>query len=41
MRPLIDLQHVFHAGYEAGVGLRWNDPLLLEVRLKGVFLASD
>jgi hypothetical protein len=40
MRPLIDFQHIFHVGYEAGVGLGRNDPLLLEVRLKCVFLAS-
>ena len=28
-RPLVDLQDVLHAGYEGGVGLRWDDPLLL------------
>jgi hypothetical protein len=27
--PLVDLQDVLHAGYEGGVGLRWDDPLLL------------
>ena len=32
MWPLVDLQDVLHAGYEGGVGLRRNDPLLLQVR---------
>ena len=26
MRPLVDFQHIFHAGYEGGVGLWRNDP---------------
>jgi hypothetical protein len=39
MWPLVDLQDVLHAGYEGGVGLRRNDPLLLEVRLESVFLS--
>ncbi|HVC63380.1 MAG TPA: hypothetical protein VND19_23825, partial [Acetobacteraceae bacterium] len=29
--PVINLQHIFHAGYEGGVGVWWNDPLLLKV----------
>jgi len=28
MRPVINLQHVFHARYECGVGIRRDDPLL-------------
>ena len=39
MRPLVDLQDVLHAGYEGGVGLRRDDPLLLQVRLESVFLS--
>jgi hypothetical protein len=31
--PLVDLQDVLHAGYERGVGVWRDDPLLLEVRL--------
>jgi hypothetical protein len=30
---VIDLQHVFHARYECGVGIRWDDPLLFQVGL--------
>ena len=39
MRPVIDLQHVFHARYECGVGIRRDDPLLFQVRLKDVFFS--
>ena len=39
MRPLVDLQHILHAGYEGGVGLRRDDPLLLQVRLENVFFS--
>jgi hypothetical protein len=39
MRPVIDLQHVFHARYECGVGIRWDDPLLFQVGLKEVFFS--
>ena len=39
MRPLIDLQDILHVGYEGGVGLRRDDPLLLEVRFENVFLS--
>src|ERR1700732_3774606 len=39
MRPLIDLQHILHGRHEAGVGLRRDHPLLLEVRLKFVFFS--
>jgi len=38
MRPVIDLQHVFHGGHEPGVGIRRNDKLLFQVRFKNVFL---
>ena len=37
MRPVINLQHVFHARYECGVGIRRDDPLLFQVRFKNVF----
>src|SRR5689334_10033170 len=39
VRPLINLQHVFHAGYESGIGLGRDDPLLLQMRLERVFLS--
>jgi hypothetical protein len=29
MRPMVDLQHIFHAGHESGVGLRRDHPLFL------------
>ena len=38
MRPVIDLQHVFHGGHEPGVGIRRNDKLLFQVRFTNVFL---
>jgi hypothetical protein len=38
VRPVIDFQHIFCAGYEGGVGVRRNNPLLLKVRLERVFL---
>ena len=39
VRPLIDFQHVFHIGDEAGAGLGRDYPLLFEVRLENVFLS--
>jgi hypothetical protein len=39
VRPLIDLQHVFHVGDKGRAGVRWNHPLLLEMRFENVFLA--
>ena len=36
---MVDLQDVLHAGDERGVGLRRDDPLLLQVRLESVFLS--
>ena len=39
MRPVVDLQHVFHVGDEARVGLRRDHPLLFEMRLEKVFLS--
>src|SRR5271166_531024 len=39
VRPLINLQYVLHAGDEGGVGIRWDDPLLLQMRLESVFLS--
>jgi len=40
VRSLLNLQHILHAGYERGVGIRWDDPLLLQMRPEKVFLAS-
>src|ERR1700678_696605 len=40
VRSLINLQHVLHAGYERRVGIRWDHPLLLQMRPEEVFLAS-
>ena len=39
MRPLVDLQHVFHVGDESRAGLGRDDPLLLQMRLESVFLS--
>src|SRR5664279_3288034 len=36
---LINLQHILHAGYESGVGIRRDDPLLLQVGLERVFFS--
>src|SRR6516164_943459 len=38
-RSLVELQHILHGGYEGGVGLGRNDPLLLEMRLERVFFS--
>jgi hypothetical protein len=40
VRPVVDLQHVFHGSHKRGVGLRRNNKLLLQVRFQRVFLAS-
>src|SRR5712672_408656 len=37
MRSLVNLQYILHAGYERGVGIRWDDPLLLQMRPEKVF----
>src|ERR1700693_85356 len=39
VRPLIDLQHVFHVGDKSRAGVRRNHPLLLEVRFENVFFS--
>src|SRR6202046_2755333 len=39
VRPVIDVQHIFHGGHERGAGLRWNDELLLQVRFENVFFS--
>ena len=39
MRSLVNLQHAFHVGDEARVGLRRDHPLLFEMRLENVFLS--
>src|ERR1700756_5050572 len=38
-RPLINVQYVFHGGNEGGVGVRWDDPLLVQMRLESVFFS--
>jgi hypothetical protein len=40
VRSLVDLQHILQAGYKRGVGIRWDDPLLPQMRPEKVFLAS-
>ena len=40
VRPPVDFQYIFHTGYEGGVGVWRDDPLLLKVRFENVFLAS-
>jgi hypothetical protein len=30
---MINLQHIFHVGYERRIGIRWDDPLSLQVGL--------
>ena len=39
MRPLVDFQYIFHAGYECSVAVWRDDPLLLKVRLENVFFS--
>src|ERR1700674_3176459 len=39
IRPLINLQDVLHGGDEGGAGVRWNDPLLSQMRLESVFFS--
>src|SRR5882757_6574624 len=39
IRPLINLQDVFHGGHEGGVGVRRDDPLLFQMRLESVFFS--
>src|SRR4051812_41108274 len=39
VRSLVNLQHILHAGYERGVGIRWDDPLLLQMRPEKVFFS--
>jgi hypothetical protein len=39
IRPLLNLQDVFHGGDEGGVGVRRDDPLLFQMRLESVFFS--
>src|SRR5665213_164898 len=39
MRPLIDLQYVFHGGHEGRAGVRCDDPLVFQVRLEDIFFS--
>src|SRR5258708_30888619 len=39
IRPLRNLQDVLHRGHEGGAGVRWNDPLLSQMRLERVFFS--
>ena len=36
---MINLQHIFHVGYERCIGIRRDDPLLLQMRLENVFFS--
>ena len=38
VRPLIDLQHVFHVGNKGRAGVRRDHPFLLAMRFENVFL---
>src|ERR1700751_548055 len=38
-RPLINVPSVFHSGNEGGVGVRWDDPLLFQMRFERVFVS--
>src|SRR5258708_8793258 len=39
VRPLIDLQHVFHVGHKGRAGVRRDHPLLLAMRFENVFFS--
>ncbi len=39
VRPPIHLQRIFHAGYEGRVGVRRDDPLLLQVGLESILFS--
>src|SRR5205085_1341644 len=39
MWPRVDGEHIFHRGYEGGIGLRRDDPALPAMRLETVFLS--
>jgi hypothetical protein len=40
MGPMIDFEDIFNGGHESSVGLRRDHPLLTQVRLQEIFLAS-
>ena len=40
MGPGVDRQNIFHGGYEGGIGLGRDHPLLLEMRLESVFFST-
>jgi hypothetical protein len=40
MRPRVHGQQGLHGGYECAVGVRWDDPLLFQMRLENVFFES-
>src|SRR5271163_2221870 len=39
VRPLVHFQHIFHAGYEGGIRVGGDDPLLLKMGLENVFFS--
>jgi hypothetical protein len=39
-RTLVHIKHILHRRYERATLLRWNDPLLFEMRLKFVFFRT-
>src|SRR6187401_1421379 len=38
VRTVIDFQHLFHRRDEGGVSVRWDDPLIFQMRFEKVFL---
>ena len=39
VRSLVNLQHILHTGYERGIGIRGDDPSLLQMRPEKVFFS--
>src|SRR5665811_1494276 len=37
--PMVHLQNLFHGGNEGGTGVRWNDPLIFQMRFENVFFS--
>ena len=36
---MINLQHILHVGYERRIGIRWDDPLSLQMGFERVFFS--
>jgi hypothetical protein len=39
VRPMVDLDDIFHGGHESGVGVRRDHPLIIQVRFEEIFLS--